>query len=112
MLEYFFAYGQFRDSNHELLENATFCDKAFVYGRIYEVSKFYPGYIRESFDNVVWGDVYLVDSNIIPKLDEFEGDEYTRKKIFTSIGEYCWIYVYKYDVSKFKEVERGDWILR
>lgn len=111
MLEYFFAYGQFRDSNHILLENAIFCDRAFVFGKMYAVNEFYPGYIKDP-NNIVWGDVYLVDPSVIPKLDEFEGDEYIREKVLTSIGEYCWIYVYNKDISKFSEVVGGDWILR
>ena len=111
MLEYIFVYGMFRDSCNDLLEHAIFCDRSFIYGRIYEVNKFYPGYIRDC-DNKVWGDVYLVDPTLFPKLDEFEGVEYHREKVFTSIGEECWIYVYKDDISKFKEVEGGDWILR
>jgi gamma-glutamylcyclotransferase (GGCT)/AIG2-like uncharacterized protein YtfP len=117
-LEYLFVYGVFRDAGNSLLrsnnslENAIFCDKAFVFGRIYGVNDFYPGYVRISCDNRVYGDVYLVDPSVFTELDEFEGDEYERKKIWTSIGEECWIYEYKYDVSQFKEIIGGDWILR
>ncbi len=111
-MDYIFVYGVFRDASHDLLEKAIFCDKAFVFGRIYQVNEFYPGYIRSDCDNKVHGDIYLVDSAILDGLDEFEGDEYVRKKIWCSIGEEVWIYEYKYDISGFKEVIGGDWILR
>ena len=45
-------------------------------------------------------------------LDEFEGDEYIRTKVITSSDLDCWIYEYKYDVSNFKEIKSGDWMLR
>lgn len=111
-MDYIFVYGVFRDASHNLLENAIFCDRSFVFGKIYRVSDFYPGYIRSSCDTKVYGDIYLVDESILERLDEFEGDEYCRKKIWTSIGEESWIYEYKYDISGFKEIPGGDWILR
>ena len=111
-MEYIFIYGLFRDSANGLLNDAIFCDKAFVYGNIYMVNEFYPGFIRKNCDHKVYGDIYLIDPNIFKDLDEFEGDEYIRKKIFTSIGEEVWIYEYKYDVSKFEEIKNGDWLLR
>jgi gamma-glutamylcyclotransferase (GGCT)/AIG2-like uncharacterized protein YtfP len=112
VLEYIFVYGLFRDSGNGLLDHAIFCDKAYVYGHIYDVNEFYPGFVFDSCNNKVWGDVYLMDPSIFPSLDEFEGDEYIRTKIYTSIGEECWIYVYQYDVTDIKEIAGGDWMLR
>lgn len=112
MREYIFVYGVFRDANHDLLEDAIYCDPAWIYGKIYQVNDFYPGYKRIDCDNKVFGDVYLVDAELLHQLDEFEGHEYDRKKIWTSIGEECWIYEYKYPVDGFKEVRNGDWYLR
>jgi len=111
-LEYIFIYGIFRDASHNILDEAILCDRAFVFGRIYRVNEFYPGYVRVDCNNRVHGEVYLVDPSVFPALDEFEGDEYTRKKIWTSIGEECWIYEYKYPVDNFKEIIGGDWLLR
>lgn len=111
-LEYIFVYGLFRDSANALLDHAIFCDKAFVFGHIYSVNESYPGYVFESCNNKVWGDVYLVDPSIFSDLDEFEGDEYTRVKIFTSINEECWVYTYQCDISNFVEISGGDWMLR
>lgn len=111
MEEYIFTYGLFRDSARGLLKDATFCGRGSVKGKIYAVNEFYPGFIRKG-NNKVYGDIYLINTSIFPDIDEFEGDEYTRAKIRTSSDIECWIYEYKYDVSKFEEIKGGDWMLR
>ena len=111
-MEYLFTYGVFRDISSPLLEDSIFCDKAFVYGKLYRVNEFYPGYIAYNCDKKVHGDVYLVEPSLFEKLDEYEGDEYIRRKIWTSIGIEAWIYEYRNDISKFDEIKSGDWLLR
>jgi gamma-glutamylcyclotransferase (GGCT)/AIG2-like uncharacterized protein YtfP len=111
MKEYLFVYGLFRDSCRGLLEHATFCGKDNVIGKIYKVNEFYPGFNRNGKSKVV-GDVYLIDPLLLPQLDIFEGDEYVRTKITTTANIECWIYEYRYDISKFKEIAGGDWMLR
>lgn len=111
MKGYLFAYGLFRDSQKTLLADAVACGKASVTGKLYRVDVFYPGFVRKGQDKV-WGDVYLIDESILPKLDEYEGDEYIRGKIKTSTDVTCWIYEYRHDISKFKEIDGGDWMLR
>lgn len=110
-MEYLFVYGLFRDSAKALLHKTTFCGKATIDGKIYFVNEFYPGFVSGGNKKVI-GDVYLIDPSILPQLDEFEGDEYTRTKIRTSTDIECWIYEYKYNVSKLKEIVGGDWMLR
>lgn len=111
-LEYIFVYGVFRDAYHNLLGDSLYCGRAFIYGKMYKVNDFYPGYKKIDCNQKVYGDVYLIDPSVFPTLDEFEGEEYERKKVWTSIGEECWVYEYKYPVSTFKEVKSGDWVLR
>jgi len=108
--EYLFVYGVFRDYGRAYLGDATFCGKATVQGKIYKVNEFYPGFIPG--DGEVIGSVYLIDPSIFEKLDEFEGEEFLRTKIKTSTDILCWIYQFKDDVSKFKEIKGGDWMLR
>ena len=45
-------------------------------------------------------------------MDEYEGDEYFRTKVRSSTDIECWVYQYKYDVTKFEEIKGGDWMLR
>lgn len=109
-MEYLFVYGLFRDSARNLLGQFTHCGKAFVKGKLFKVNEFYPGFTPG--DGKVWGDVYLINPDVFKQLDEFEGHEYIRTKTKTSTDIECWIYQYKYDTTKFKEIKTGDWMLR
>ena len=108
--EYIFVYGQFRDLAKNLLQQPILCGKTSINGKIYQVNTAYPGYVDG--DGKVLGDVYLIDPAILPTLDEYEGEEYDRVKVFTETDIECWVYKYKYDVTNFKEIECGDWLLR
>jgi gamma-glutamylcyclotransferase (GGCT)/AIG2-like uncharacterized protein YtfP len=110
-MEYLFVYGLFRDSGKNLLGECTYCGKSFINGKLYRVNEFYPGFVFDK-KSKVWGDVYLIDPINFPQMDEYEGDEYIRIKVRTSIDVECWVYQYKYDVSQFEEIKGGDWMLR
>ena len=111
-MQYLFTYGLFRDSGKRLLgEDAVYCGKAFIKGNLYKVNEFYPGYVSGD-EGKVWGDVYLFNPSNLQTMDEYEGDEYIRKEVITSTDVKCWVYEYKYDVSQFKRIEGGDWMLR
>lgn len=111
-MDYLFTYGLFRDAGKALLgKEAVYCGKAFIKGKLYKVNEFYPGYVH-SDKGKVWGDVYLFNPDNLPAMDEYEGDEYVRKQVTTSTDVKCWVYEYKYDVSKFEEIKCGDWFLR
>jgi gamma-glutamylcyclotransferase (GGCT)/AIG2-like uncharacterized protein YtfP len=110
MKEYLFVYGVFRDSGKTLLGDKIHLGKATINGTLYKVNEFYPGYIPGK--GKVVGDVYLIDPVIFTELDEFEGHEYIRTKARTSTDIECWVYQYKYDVTGFKQIACGDWILR
>lgn len=108
--EFLFVYGLFRDSGNPLLEG-LFCGRSTIEGKIYFVNEFYPGFVRKDGFKT-WGDIYLIDPSKFTELDEYEGDEYIRTKIKTENGVLCWIYEYKHDISGFKEIKSGDWMLR
>jgi gamma-glutamylcyclotransferase (GGCT)/AIG2-like uncharacterized protein YtfP len=110
-MEYLFVYGIFRDSARNLLGDFKYCGRAFVKGKLFKVNEFYPGFIDES-DKKVWGDIYLINPEKLNELDEFEGHEYNRIKVKTSTDIECWIYKYIYNISQFKEIKSGDWLLR
>lgn len=111
MKDYLFVYGLFRDSAKPLLGEYYSCGRASVHGDIYKVNEFYPGF-KIGGKSIVWGEVILIDKEILPKLDEFEGEEYERQKVKTSTDLTCWVYVYKGDCSNFKKIKAGDWLLR
>ena len=111
-LEYLFIYGVFRDASNPILGDYIFCDRGYVCGGLWKVDKFYPGFKKEPHIGKVWGDLILVDKEIFLELDKFEGVEYRRVKIWTSLGEESWIYEWKGDVKEFELINSGDWILR
>lgn len=106
-----FIYGLFRDQAQKLLGDFKSLGRDSVSGKIYKVNEFYPGY-KKGFFGKVWGEVIQIDDDIFPELDKYEGDEYERIKIKTSNKIECWIYHYKGDVSKFRKITTGDWMLR
>lgn len=109
--EYLFVYGLFRDASRNMLGEIIKCGKATVDGRMYKVNDFYPGFISGN-DGKIVGDVYLIYPKVFPLLDEYEGEEYIRRKIRTSTDLECWIYEYKYDIKGIPEIKGGDWLLR
>jgi gamma-glutamylcyclotransferase (GGCT)/AIG2-like uncharacterized protein YtfP len=109
-MEKIFIYGLFRDQAKNLLGNYKSLGRHSINGKIYKVNEFYPGFKPDN--GKVWGELVEVDSSIISKLDEYEGHEYDRVKTKTNEGIECWIYQYKYDISNFKEIKGGDWMLR
>lgn len=111
MKDYLFVYGMFRDAARPLLGDFISCGRASVQGDIWKVNDSYPGF-KPNSKNQVWGEVFLVDSSIFDKLDDFEGEEFTRTKIVTSTDLKCWIYEYKFDTQDLKRIKSGDWLLR
>jgi gamma-glutamylcyclotransferase (GGCT)/AIG2-like uncharacterized protein YtfP len=116
-MEYIFVYGVFRDAGKILIDNSIHCGEAFVFGNMYMVDEFYPGFIRSSNGHKIRGDVYLLEKSLFESLDEYEGDDYNRVKIWAMVNNYpspihCWIYEYNKDISNFKEIKSGDWLLR
>jgi gamma-glutamylcyclotransferase (GGCT)/AIG2-like uncharacterized protein YtfP len=109
-MENLFIYGLFRDQARNLLGDFKEVGRRSVRGKIYKVNEFYPGFIPG--EGEVWGELISVDENVLPALDEYEGYEYDRVRIKTSDGTDCWIYQYKFDISNFKHLTKGDWMLR
>lgn len=110
MKDYIFVYGLFRDQSKRLLGEVTHCGKAWIDGTLWKVNEFYPGWTPG--DGKVWGDVFLFNTELLPQMDEYEGDEYIRTRVRTSTDIECWVYQYKDDVSSFEKIKSGDWYLR
>jgi len=105
-----FIYGLFRDQANPILGQFESLGNDSVKGKIFRVDEFYPGFVPG--DGRVWGEVVSVYEYVIPLLDEYEGHEYDRVKVITDRGFDCWVYQYKFSVDKFKEIMKGDWMLR
>ena len=110
MKTHLFTYGLFRDQAKLLLGESISCGRSYIKGKMYRVNEFYPGYIDGN--GKVWGEVFLIDSEVLPELDLYEGHEYERIKVKSSSDLECWVYRYKYSVDGFQEIKSGDWHLR
>lgn len=110
--DYIFVYGLFRDHSRKLLGDTTHLGKSSISGRLYKVNELYPGFVECKNNYEVWGDIFQIENSVLPSLDEYEGEEYIRRRIKTTSGLECWVYEYKYDTKKFDEIKTGDWYLR
>ncbi|HEY8890537.1 MAG TPA: gamma-glutamylcyclotransferase family protein [Clostridium sp.] len=116
-----FVYGTLMKgkSNYEnFLGDADFIGEFVAEGfALYELGS-YPGIIHSEIDKVK-GELYIIDSNILRKLDmlEGEGSLYIRKliSVVNDNGEAheCYTYVYNHDVSRKVKVsyENQPWVL-
>lgn len=111
MPTHIFVYGLFRCSAKPLLGNMVFVARDTVTGHLYRVNDHYPGFVPGA-DGLVWGDVCVVDESVLPALDEFEGPEFRRRRIVTSLGHECWVYEFIDEVGDARRIRGGDWILR
>ena len=111
MSNYLFAYGMFRDAARNLLGKPKHIGRKSVTGTMWRVDPFYPGVVLDN-KNIVWGDLYEIDTKVLPELDEFEGEEYSRKIIKTQDGIECWIYEWILPTTSFKMIKSGDWLIR
>jgi gamma-glutamylcyclotransferase (GGCT)/AIG2-like uncharacterized protein YtfP len=110
METYLFAYGMFRDAARDLLGDIKKCERTTINGKMYWVNSFYPGVVLG--EGLIYGDLYLINSERLSDLDEFEGDEYLRRKIHTTSGKECWVYEYILPITGFKQITSGDWFTR
>ena len=109
--EYLFAYGMFRETARTLLGDFVNCGMSTINGKLYRVNDFYPGYKKDD-KSKVYGNVYAINEERLKELDEFEGSEYTRKKVVTSNDIECWVYEYNQPVRNDQLIKGGDWLLR
>jgi gamma-glutamylcyclotransferase (GGCT)/AIG2-like uncharacterized protein YtfP len=114
----FFAYGTllFKELwNNVVGENDYKRILSFVKGySIYKIkNEVYPGIIKSTEYDVVYGMTYLnIDENIIKTLDHFEGEYYERKKINIANTSYneleCFAYFIKPEYYKLLSKEKWD----
>jgi gamma-glutamylcyclotransferase (GGCT)/AIG2-like uncharacterized protein YtfP len=115
--DHLFVYGTLRrGSNNKfarlLSERGTFVTDARVPGRLYDFGA-YPGAVAsDQLGHWVHGEIHrLEDPSLLASLDEYEGSEFERARVPTTISPNCWIYWYV-GASKGRLVESGDWLQR
>ena len=100
-----FVYGTLKrrapGRRHALLRDATYVTAASMGGMLYDLGE-YPGVIRgPSSRSRVFGELYEIPDTTAPRvlraLDEYEGDEFTRKRVYVTANDgrrrLAWTYV-------------------
>ncbi len=112
---YVFVYGTLKRGFclHKYLQGATFLGEAYLDGfEMYDLGS-YPGIV--SGKGRVWGEVYAVGPGTLAVLDEIEdeGEEYERRLVRVRLKKgqdlEAFVYVYKGDVSRARQVSSGKW---
>jgi len=127
---YIFVYGTLRRgflASKEYMSSSyvEFVEEGFVNGKLFEVSG-YPGLILTNTKEVVYGEVYRVDSSyidkLLEKLDEYEGcsrdfrEPYEYKRVKTKVTLQnskvieAWVYIYNLDTSTLEPIKSGDYL--
>lgn len=83
---FLFVYGSLKKNkpNNHLLKNATFINDATTLEKypLLKIHEYYPYLIDDiNNGNYINGELYLINKDMLNKLDIFEGNEFTRKKI-------------------------------
>lgn len=119
-MEYLFVYGTLlKHFNIEVLkplkDNLQWVSEATLPGTLLDLGE-YPAYV-ESTAGEVKGEVYgLAEPHqVFEVLDEYEGEEYTRKQQWVRLNTEekirCWVYVYRLKPRpEHKIIMNGDYV--
>ncbi|PGH76072.1 branched-chain alpha-keto acid dehydrogenase [Bacillus thuringiensis] len=118
-----FVYGTLRrgQTNAHYMQGATCIeDRAWTYGKLFDTNEGYPA-MTYSIEEQVYGEVYVVNDEILCKLDELE--EYTgnaETDLYDRITQTVYVayreieaYVYIAQNKKMlkKVIDSGDWLM-
>ena len=120
-MDYLFVYGTLRNDYDLKLKNRVSKDmeyigQAKVDAALYDLGK-YPGAIKEKDSkNEVVGDVFLLNDSerIFKILDEYEGEEFSRKKNIVKLKSgklvNAWVYWYNLKPDKSRIIKNKDYL--
>ena len=115
-----FVYGTLRRGadQHDLLDGATAIGEATWPGRLFGVAH-YPGAVLSSDPrDSVRGEVYALAptsaSQLLARLDRYEGPEFRRERTNVRLGDgtrvESWIYLYVAPVDGLRRIGSGDFL--
>ncbi|MCM3728455.1 gamma-glutamylcyclotransferase [Neobacillus cucumis] len=120
-----FVYGTLRknETNHYLMKGATLiANQAWTNGRLFDTGIGYPA-LKESINDKVYGELYLVSDEQLLRLDELEdyhpnnrNNLYNRKRqvVYHDTGEmeaYLYFIAERHETMLKNDIESGDWKL-
>lgn len=107
-----FVYGTLKKGhhNHHIVQNTNYIGKAHTLKPAYQMYSLgpFPGVV--SGDKVIYGEVYMVDPNVMRNLDKLEAHPIMYQRTLVDIGIYgdkkgeeitskAWMYIYKGDTT-------------
>ena len=112
-----FVYGTLRRGHQNefarLLHGASdFVSMGRVRGKLYRIAH-YPGCVEDDGDGWVTGEIWRPRSELLQRLDEYEGAEYQRVSRMIEMAEgpvECWVYLYVASIEGKPVIESGDWV--
>ena len=113
--ELVFVYGTLRrgGSNYCRMAGAEFVASATVRGRLYRID-WYPGLVMDLTGDKIHGEVFAVETETIPRLDEFVGEDYHRIQVAveTTAGEIvqAWVWEWRLPTEESQRIPGGDWL--
>ena len=120
-VDYLFAYGTLRKNYNlklkdKVADELTYIGQAKVAATLFDIGK-YPGAIRETNNkNEIIGDVFVLNDaiKVFKILDEYEGNEFLRKKSVVKLRSgksiNAWIYWYNQSPSGKQRIPYKDYL--
>ncbi|MFD1256261.1 gamma-glutamylcyclotransferase family protein [Mucilaginibacter terrae] len=121
-MDYIFVYGTLlKHFENEVLKLLQYSLQlkvgGCIKGELYDLGQ-YPGFVEKAHNGqMVKGEIYhvLQPEKVFAILDEYEGEEYSRKKKLVRLDTHknirCWVYVYRQKPGPgHKKIISGDYL--
>jgi gamma-glutamylcyclotransferase (GGCT)/AIG2-like uncharacterized protein YtfP len=107
-----FVYGTLLrgESAHDLMADAVFVESAQTEARWTLVNLGDHPALADIGKTAVHGEIYLVKSSLLARLDQYEGDDYTRRAVTLQTSKPALAYVW--NLARFDDTQviaSGDW---
>lgn len=110
-----FVYGSLKRgfSKHQLMEGSELICRTRTreYFAMIDLH-YFPGVLRDSQVSPIYGEVYDINSELLGKLDDYEGDWYYREHVELESGFIAWMYFLRKvpcSMEKYATVTEGVW---
>ena len=111
-----FVYGTLRrgGSQHFRMAGADFHAAGTVRGRLYGID-WYPGLVLDDSAEEITGEVYQVCPGLLESLDAFEGGEYRRVRVMTTLADEsrqdAWLWEWLGACDENQRILSDNWLL-
>jgi len=115
-----FVYGTLLSNlhNNPLLKNATFIHNTSIQAKMYNLDAFPAIQISKELSDIVHGELYIINKNILERLDQLEGYQenrtnnlYNRITITThsNIETFTYVAGNRINLLSHQQIQSGNW---